>query len=527
MMKLLSSWLVTTGLSVGILAHSATAQVPTSQWDKTFGGTGYDDLRFLQQTADGGYILGGRSDSGASGDKTEASRGDFDYWVVKLNAAGTKQWDKTFGGTGEDHLQSVQQTRDGGYILGGLTTSPSSGDKTEASRGGVDFWIVKLDANGGKQWDKTIGGTGADQLRSLQQTSDGGYILAGDSNSPSGGEKTAPSRSFESDYWVVKLDANGTKQWDRTLGGDQGDGPTCVRQTTDGGYLVGGGSFSGVSGDKTEANRGDHDYWVVKLDATGTKQWDKTFGGNSHEIMYALQPTQDGNYLLAGVSQSGSGGDITQPGQGDLDYWIVKVNASGNKLWDRRYGGNGGDFLTTLQQTSEGGYILGGHSGSGQSGDKSHPTQGDVDYWVVKLDANGTKQWDKTVGGSNADFLFSLQQTQDNGYILGGRSDSGLSGDKSQPSQNKDFWVVKLGAALLATTRPVSLTALTVSPNPATSFVTVRGAAGSPYQLLNQLGQVVRSGYVSSQPLDVQALPAGLYLLRESASGHTSKLVKE
>ncbi|WP_022826234.1 T9SS type A sorting domain-containing protein [Hymenobacter norwichensis] len=528
MVKLLSSLLIASGLLVQFLAQPATAQVPTKQWDKTFGGSGYDDLRFLQQTSDGGYILGGESESDLSGDKTEMSRGSSDYWVVKIDANGNKQWDKTFGGTSEDHLQSLQQTSDGGYILGGWSTSPLSGDRTEASRGGSDYWIVKLDATGNKQWDKALGGNGVDQLRSLQQTRDGGYILGGESHSQISGEKTQDSGGFFSDYWLVKVDANGTKQWDKTLGGADSDQLTSVQQTSDGGYVLGGISYSDTSGDKTEARRGYGDYWLVKVDASGSKQWDKTFGGSDYEFLFSVQQTPDGGYLLGGCSQSGSDGDKTQLSQGSLDYWLVKVAVNGTKLWDRSFGGSNDDILLSLQPTTDGGFILGGPSYSGQSGDKTQPSQGLEDYWLVKVNAAGSKQWDKTVGGSNSDYLFSLQQTQDEGYILGGRSDSGLSGDKSQPSQgNKDFWVVKLGAAPLATTGPASRTALTASPNPTTSFFTLRGPAGSSYQLLNQLGQVVRSGRVSSQPLDVQALPAGLYLLREPISGRTTKLVKE
>ena len=141
---------------------------PTKQWDKTFGGSNNDDLSSLQQTSDGGYILGGYSASGISGDKTEASRGNNDYWIVKTDANGNKQWDKTFGGSSDDQLYSFQQTTDGGYISGGRSTSGISGDKTEASKGSYDYWIVKTDANGNKQWDKTFGGSNVDELWYLQ-----------------------------------------------------------------------------------------------------------------------------------------------------------------------------------------------------------------------------------------------------------------------------------------------------------------------------------------------------------------------
>ncbi|GGG60126.1 T9SS type A sorting domain-containing protein [Hymenobacter glacieicola] len=530
MTKLLPYVLMATGLLLTSLAQPATAQAPAKQWDKTFGGSGSDDLRFLAQTADGGYILGGESESGLSGDKSEMSRGSSDYWVVKLDANGSKQWDKTVGGSDEDHLQVVQQTRDGGYILGGWSTSGVSGDRTEASRGRSDYWLVKLDATGQKQWDKALGGSGNDYLRSLQQTPDGGYILGGDSHSTSSGEKTQDSGGFFADYWLVKVDATGTKQWDKTYGGAETDQLTSVQLTPNGGYILGGISYSDTGGDKTDARRGVSDYWLVKVDANGRKQWDKTFGGTDYDFLFAVQPTREGGYLLGGSSQSGPDGDKTQPSQGKLDQWLVKVDANGTKLWDRAFGSSDDDLLLSLQQTEDGGAILAGTSFSGQGGDKTQPSQGLDDYWLVKVTGAGTKLWDRTYGGTRSDYLFSMQQTQDKGYLLGGRSDSGLGGDKSQASRgDQDFWVVKVEPASLplSTQAGASPTGLTASPNPMSAFLTLRGTTGSPYQLLNQLGQVVRSGRVSSQPLDVQTLPAGLYLLREPISGYTTKLIKE
>jgi hypothetical protein len=180
------------------MALFAQTTPPPKQWDKRFGGTDYEGIYSIQQTTDGGYILGGYSNSGMGGDKTEDSRGGFDYWIVKTDANGNKQWDKRFGGTDDDFLSTIQQTTDRGYILGGISSSSIGGDKTEDSRGGSDYWIVKTDADGNKQWDKRFGGTDDDGglilLETLQQTKDGGYILGGGSYSNIGGDKTEDSR---------------------------------------------------------------------------------------------------------------------------------------------------------------------------------------------------------------------------------------------------------------------------------------------------------------------------------------------
>jgi hypothetical protein len=461
-MALLNRWWLRIILILLFLSHlSSGALGQAKQWDKTFGGEGGtsgDELRSVQQTSDGGYILGGYSSSDISGDKSEASRGDTDYWVVKLDADGNKEWDRTFGGNEAEQLTSLQQTSDGGYILGGFSFSGISGDKTEASRGGWDYWVVKLDGTGNKEWDRTFGGSRWDYLFSLQQTSDGGYILGGRSLSDISGDKTEINKGFcgeiicSYDYWVVKLDGAGNKEWDRTFGGSESDELHSLQQTSDGGYILGGYSYSPISGDKTEANRGEYDFWVVKLDAGGNKEWDKTFGGNSFDNLASLQQTSDGGYILGGWSDSGLSGDKTQASRGFYDYWVVKLNEGGDKEWDKRFGGKGRDELTSLQQTSDGGYILGGWSDSGFSGDKTQDNKGGCsggscpsDYWVVKLNEAGNKEWDRTFGGNNADFLYSLQQTSDGGYILGGSSVSEISGDKTEASRGYyDYWVVKL-----------------------------------------------------------------------------------
>jgi len=220
------------------LVNVALPAQPPKQWDKRFGGTTVDQLNSLQKTADGGYILGGQSNSGISGDKTVDSWGSFDYWVVKIDANGVKQWDKRFGGTDYDNLMSIQPTSDGGYILGGASGSGIGGDKTEDSRGIVDYWVVKIDANGVKQWDKRFGGTDEDFLLSLQQTADFGYILGGYSNSGIGGDKTEGVLGLQ-DYWVVKIDANGIKQWDKRFGGTSNEGLRSLQETVDGGYILG------------------------------------------------------------------------------------------------------------------------------------------------------------------------------------------------------------------------------------------------------------------------------------------------
>jgi len=367
-----------------LLFFTTTTLAQEIEWQNTIGGNYYDQLNSIQQTSDGGYILGGWSNSGVSGDKTENSQGANDYWVVKLDPIGYIQWQNTIGGGSYDYLTSIQQTTDGGYILGGMSQSDVSGDKTEICQGDFDYWVVKLDASGNIQWQNTIGGNSWDELESLEQTTDGGYILGGYSYSDISGDKTENCQGNH-DYWVVKLDASGNIQWQNTIGGNLDDLLYSVQQTSDGGYILGGASGSGFSGDKTESSQGYFDYWVVKLYTTGNIQWQNTIGGGSLDHLNSIQQTSDGGYILGGVSISDISGDKTENSQGANDYWVVKLDASGNIQWQNIIGGNSGDYLTSIQQTTDGKYILGGYSESNISGDKTESSQGNFDYWVVKL----------------------------------------------------------------------------------------------------------------------------------------------
>ncbi|HYV90150.1 MAG TPA: kelch repeat-containing protein [Chitinophagales bacterium] len=434
--------------------------LPTKQWDVRFGGTLDDRLSEALQTTDGGYALGGRSKSGISGDKTQANwdgtNATWDYWLVKTDAAGEKQWDKRYGGTKNDELVTLNQTIDGGYILGGHGYSGLNGDKSQsnydAAETTADYWIVKTDASGNKQWDFRYGGSGDDQYQDLELTSDGGYLLGGYSTSGISGDKSQASQG-NADYWIIKINSAGVKQWDARYGGTDADYLYDLEQTADGGYILGGRSYSGIGGDKTQANRDGSnttfDYWIVKIDANGIKQWDKRFGGTGDDVFYALKQASGGGYILAGYSGSGIGGDKTQATQGGTDYWMVKIDANGAKLWDARFGGSSDEQLYVLERSSDDGYLLSGYSNSGISGDKTQSNQGVRDFWIVKTDNSGVKKWDIRFGGTKADVATSLQHTADGGYIAGGFSFSGATGDRSQANWDgslltQDYWIVKL-----------------------------------------------------------------------------------
>ncbi len=414
------------------------------EWQRTIGGSGDDELYSIRQTSDGGFILGGSSNSNISGNKAENSLGGYDYWIIKTNVSGNIEWQNTIGGGADDELVTIHETADGGFILGGNSKSDISGDKLENCNGGYDYWIVKTDAVGNIQWQNTIGGSGDDQLSySVQQTFDKGFILGGSSKSNISGDKIENCYGQE-DYWIVKLDSLGTLQWQNTIGGNGKDALLSLQQTFNGEYILGGYSQSNISGDKTE-NCAFEDYWIVKIDTLGNIQWQNTIGGNHNDKLISVKQTFDGGYILGGFSLSNVSGDKTENSNGWYDYWIVKTDSIGTLQWQNTIGGSTIEELYITKQTIDGGFILGGVSISPFSGDKTENCNGTYDFWVIKTDSIGNLLWQNTIGGDNLDELFSIQETSDGSYILGGYSLSNISFDKTENSNgSSDYWILKL-----------------------------------------------------------------------------------
>ncbi|CAN5523274.1 hypothetical protein BH11BAC1_BH11BAC1_06820 [soil metagenome] len=551
-----------------ISSLNSFSQAPGIQWQNTIGGSGLDGIWSIQQSTDGGYILAGNSFSDISGDKTENSNGSADNWIVKLDSLGIIEWQNSIGGTDIDYISSIQQTGDGGYILGSYSSSPISGDKSESNWDTVcipfclkDYWLIKIDSIGIVQWENTIGGNKSDELFSVQQTTDGGYILGGSSGSDSTGDKSEnnwDSTLLSNDYWIIKTDSLGNIQWQNTIGGDELDWLFCTKQTTDGGYILAGRSRSLITGDKTVASMGYDDFWIVKTDAFGNIDWQKAIGGSEAEDIRSIQLTDDGGYILGGSSRSNISGDKTENNRdtslATYDYWVVKIDFDGNVQWEKTIGGSRDDQLYSLQKTTDGGYILGGFSYSNISGDKTenncdtlyHTT----DYWIVKINSLGNILWDKSFGGIDFDNLTCMQQTADDGYILGGYSASGISGDKTENSNGlSDFWIIKLypDTIMTSTNNPVQHAAnsIQIFPNPTTRELRIQLMVSSgskckmeKVEIADVFGNSIyysdfnRYKYpneLAALSIDVSSLSSGIYFVRvQSIEGiYTAKFVKE
>lgn len=535
-------FLLTFNLCIFSISFSQSA--PAIEWQNTIGGGNNDDVNDIKKTTDGGYILAGSSASNISGDKTENCIGADDYWIVKIDSVGNIQWQNTIGGDVDDVLYAVQQTSDGGYILGGHSYSDISGDKTENNNGSVDMWIVKTDAAGNIQWQNTIGGTGIDFLNSMQQTQDGGFILGSRSKSNISVDKTENCIGGF-DYWIIKTDTVGNIEWQNTIGGNGDDFLFSVQQTTDEGFIIGGYSISNISGDKTENSIGDFDYWIVKTDKFGNIQWQNTIGGNLNDACYSATQTIDGGYILGGYSLSGISGDKTEASLGDRDYWLVKTDSLGNVLWQNTIGGSSTDVLYIVRQSTDGGYFLGGDSRSNISGDKTENnwdlTQLNPDYWIVKTDSVGNIVWDNTIGGVARDYFSFINESGDGGIVLGGISESNISGDKTENCIGGwDYWIIKLFSDTITSAFNLQNTTTNIQlfPNPAKEEVTINiihpDFIGQPIatSVFDVMGNVVlrkEQSKTSNIKLQTSNFSKGIYLVEVKSNNNVyrSKLIKE
>ncbi len=490
-----------------LLATVLPAQ-PSIQWQKSLGGTSSETASSIQQTSDGGYIMAGFTLSN-NGDVT-GYHGGGDCWVVKLNNSGEIQWQNAFGGSSTESAFSVQQTIDNGYIFAGRTYS-HDGDVT-ANHGEWDYWIVKLNSAGHLEWQKTLGGSLDDMAYSIQQTSDGGFVVAGFSMSMDGDVSGALG---DADYWIVKLNNTGSIEWEKSLGGTNGgESAYSIRQTNDGGYIVVGETQS-TDGDITY-NHGNDDCWVVKLNSNGAIEWQRTLGGFASDRGWGIQQTSDSGYVL--ISYAGSpDGDITG-WHGLYDYWVVKLSEVGDIQWQKALGGSDDDFGRSICQTNDGGYVVAGTTRS---------TDGDVllndgyqDVWAIKLNSIGEQQWQKTLGGSNAEVANAIVLTSDGGYIIVGESYSN-DGDVSGNHGGKDFWIVKLFPESSPTTE-AQTQPLKIYPNPAQQSISLAIPIQEPILsvcISDLLGREVCRKQLSgmeaaSVGMDVAVLEKGFYWVR-------------
>jgi len=362
--------------------------IPQESWNRTFGGTNVDRGVYVEQTNDGGYII--------TGETWSYGNGAYDIWLIKTDSKGNEEWNKTFGGENDEMGTSIHSTIDGGYIITGKTNSYGVGNS--------DVWLIKTDAFGNEEWNKTFGNEFNDWGWSVQQTIDNGYIITGISE---------PFSEDIRDLWLIKTDSFGNEKWNKTYGGVKNEYGYSVQQTTDGGYLI--------LGETNSYGSGSGDVWLIKTDVNGTEDWNKTFGGIDQDSGISMQIIENEGYIILGITWSF--------GLDSGDVWLIKTDIFGNEQWNRTFGGTSYDCGASIDITDDGEFIICAITETFGAG------EGDV--WLIKTDSSGNEKWNKTFGGTDYDCGYSVQYTDDGGFIICGCT-------KSYGVGNEDVWLIKV-----------------------------------------------------------------------------------
>ncbi len=576
-------------------------KAPSIEWQNSFGGSKEDFLISLQQTDDGGYMIFGETSS-IDGDVI-GNTGTGKLWIVKINSNGVIEWQEPQNKDIDLDYTNVQKTLDNCYIIGGHQYNRSYKNENFISKysdtgyllweivygengnlglqiiptsdaGAIvagsspknpapgnhpdDIWIIKLNKNGGIEWQRSYGGSYSEYLTSFISTSDKGYILLGVTCSTDGDLKGI-KKNGTWDFWVVKLDSVCNIVWQKALGGSDEDKPTSIRETEDHGFIVVGNSLSD-NGDVIKSH-GNNDIWVVKLDSIGKIVWTNSLGGSGNDYALGVEITKDKGCIIVGNSNSIDGDLIGSIGMNS--YWIVKLDSSGLMLWQKPIIGFGEDDNFCQLLVVQDGYVILGSTQS-NGGDMTGHINNTVsnDYWIAKLSLNGEIIWQKSYGGSKSDYANGIVQTQDGGFVLSGRSGSN-DGAVLNNHGLRDIWILKLNAqtepaetdSLLIEMKndDISYFSITqiekidiqnitntdevinsndifsISPNPTSDFIEISvGANGrSPLQsdvrIFDVLGEIQTTPSLRDTPpwkggekvrIDVSGLPPGMYFVR-------------
>ncbi len=402
-----------------LMANSLKSQVV--DWSRKYGGNSMDLLHTIAQTNDGNYLLIGNS---ASDDDYIGNYGEDDCLIIKISEEGTTYWYRSYGGSEYDYCSQVVNTNDGGFLLGGNSYS-NDGDVGN-NNGHNDMWIFKIDQYGNLQWSQTYGGSENDYCNDLLNTNDGGFLLAGSTHI------SDEINILHSDAWLIKIDSIGNVEWSQTYGGDGNDAFKEIISTTDGGFIVGGHTTS-------NSNEVGGDYWVVKIDSIGNVEWSQTYGGSNSEVLYEMAQTLNNGFLLVGTSKSNDGD--TESNNGDEDYWLLKIDETGNIQWSQNYGGLMTDRPRELKALADGSFVILGSSNS-EDGDFAN-NYGYFDGWVMKVDESGNIEWSQNYGGNQGDNLTSIVQLDDGRFLVGGSSIS-EDGDIENHIAFADYWLLKI-----------------------------------------------------------------------------------
>jgi len=375
---------------------------PAIEWQKTLGGSQDDQAYSVLVMSDSNFVVIGATTSN-DGD-VSGNHGNWDWWVVKVNMYGDIVWQKTYGGTNNEFAYSIQETQNKGFAIAGSSRS-NDGD-VSGNQGLSDYWIVRLDSVGNILWQNSFGGSGEERANSIDQTTDGGFIITGTTNSDDG---DVTGYMGNHDFWVIKLDSLGNLIWQRTLGGSAYDYSTSIEETTDGGFVVVGETGSN-DGDVSGNHGGARDLWVVKLDGLGGVLWQNAIGGSGWDHGANVHENIGGSIIITGGSDSNDG-DLNS-NFGLWDSWVIKLDPTGALVWSKSFGGSRNESASSIVGTEDGGFVFCSSTSSNDGDVSGHHGILYNDIWLSKVDESGTLLWQRTLGGSYSDYSLSFALTE-------------------------------------------------------------------------------------------------------------------
>ncbi|MCD4793583.1 MAG: T9SS type A sorting domain-containing protein [Bacteroidales bacterium] len=480
------TFIITLVLFSGILSAQTA---PDTTWTQMYSGGMYDWAWGVLETSDGGCIM--------VGDTQSAGAGSWDIGIIKTDEFGVTEWTQTYGGLYEDRGQCIQHTTDGGYIILGTTDSYGAGS--------YDIWLVKIDNAGNESWTQTFGGPSCDWGYYVEQTADGGYIITGAFD---------PGVYWIYDLFLIKTDSEGNAEWSKTFGEeDNTEVGHCVKQTSDGGYIITGYTYTNSAGSS--------DVWLMKTDEDGIIEWDNTFGDTEPEHGYSVIQSGE-EYIVAGYTKS--------YGEGDYDVWLLKTDNAGNEIWNKTYGGTEDDRSFDIKPTLDNNYIIAGFTNS-----CSEVEPPNYYMWLLKTDNEGDTLWTKTIGNETFNRSCrarSVVQTSDGGYILAGDKYAGLDDGEY------NYYLVKIDSEQGSVIDEKIQTEYSnyCYPNPTTGIFTIQGEdlpAGQTsiqsIEITNINGQVIKRLSTNNNQLkiDLSNQPKGIYFVKIQTDGisYTEKII--
>lgn len=414
-------------------------QAPGIAWQVNLGGSDFEIGQAAVETADSNYVVVGYTES-TNGDVL-GNHGKSDVWAVKFQPNGAIEWKKCLGGNESEQASSVRNTLDGNIIICGYASS-SNGD-VAGIHAMSDAWVLKLDQAGNLLAQKCLGGTMDDRGSYMEQTTDGGYIMSGLTTS---NNYDVSGLKGVSDMWIVRMDSSFNILWQRCIGGSSDDAGNWVHECADGGFVAVG--YVGSTDGDAVGNHGNRDGIIVKLDASGNIEWLKCLGGSQEDVLYSVVCLDDGGFAALGKTLSKDGDVQDHHGGSGRDYFLARLDASGNLLWENCLGGTKDECAYDIEKTKEGGFILIGHAYSNDGDVTGNHNTSRPDFWVVNTDSLGNILWEQCYGGSEGpnqtgDNPYAIIETSDGGFLMTGRSES-AGGDITYNHGVEDMWVVKL-----------------------------------------------------------------------------------